>query len=98
MSKNKCGLILTITGILVIIIVSVTISIREYNKNKKEDIIKSNLLSYSKKCVLDKKCSDTVTVKELIEKDYINEETIKLLSDYSTNSYVIYSLREVYLK
>lgn len=98
MSKNKCGLILTITGILVIIIVSVTISIKEYNKNKKEDIIKSTLLSYSKKCVLDKKCSDTVTVKELIEKDYINEETIKLLSDYSTNSYVIYSLREVYLK
>lgn len=48
MSKNKCGLILTITGILVIIIVSVTISIKEYNKNKKEDIIKSNLLSYSK--------------------------------------------------
>ena len=96
MSKNKCGLILTITGILVIIIVSVTISIKEYNKNKKEDIIKSNLLSYSKKCVLDKKCSDTVT--ELIEKDYINEETINLLSDYSTNSYVIYSLREVYLK
>ena len=96
MSKNKCGLILTITGIIVIIITSVTISIKEYNKNKKEDIIKSNLLSYSKKCVLDKKCSDTV--KELIEKDYINEETINLLSDYSTNSYVIYSLREVYLK
>ena len=32
MSKNKCGLILTITGILVIIIVSVTISIKESNQ------------------------------------------------------------------
>ena len=44
MSKNKCGLILTITGILVIIIVSVTISIKEYNKNKIKNVAKTKML------------------------------------------------------
>lgn len=97
-SNKKACLKLTLVGVLIIILVSILLSINEYNKNKTSNIVRKSLLNYSKKCIIDNLCSDTVTIKELRDKNYIDKDNIELINLYEDDSYVIYSLREVYLK
>ena len=61
--------------------------------------LKSTLLSITKTCVRDNKCmNDTVTVEELNSLGYINTNLKEKLKNYSEKSYIIYSIKEVYLK
>ena len=92
--RNKIVFLIALFGIILLLIISVTIKINEYRHYKDSLQIKSNLLSVTKECIEDGKCSDTVTIKELIDLKYINKEDY---SNYKDNSYIIYSIKGVFL-
>lgn len=96
--RNKIVLLITIFGIIILLITGVTIKVSNYNKEQEETKLKSVLLSISKTCIEQNKCTnDTITLKELDNFNLIDKTTKKELNSYNSNSYIIYSLKEVYL-
>lgn len=96
--RNKIVLLITIFGIILLLITGTLIKVNNYNKEQEETKLKSMLLSISKTCIEQNKCtSDTITVKELDDFNLIDKTTKMELDSYNSNSYIIYSLKEVYL-
>lgn len=94
--RMKMGLILTVIGLIIIMIVSVSLSINESNNKKELSYLKKTLISESKKCVIDNKCSkDTITIKDLKDLGYFKDIDTSIVSD---ESYIIYSIKEISLK
>lgn len=99
MEKRKICLKMTLIGIAVIIFVAVVLSLNEYNREKEKVNLKKDILSITKKCVIDNVCqSDTVTIKTLKENKYVDDDLSKRLEGYKDDSFIIYSLRDVILK
>ncbi len=97
--RNKIVLLIAIFGIILILITAVSVKVEKYNEDKTVMELKSTLLSITKTCVSDNKCTnDTVTVEELDTLGYINTNLKEKLKNYSEKSYIIYSIKEVYLK
>ena len=96
--RNKIVLLIAIFGIILLILTGVIIKINKYNLNKEITNLKSNLLSITKKCIEESNCkTDTLTIKDLDNLGYIDNNTKNKLKDYSNKSYIIYSIKEVYL-
>ena len=97
--RNKIVFLIAIFGIILILITAVSVKIEKQSEEKTVMELKSTLLSITKTCVKDNKCmNDTVTVEELNSLGYINTNLKEKLKKYSEKSYIIYSIKEVYLK
>lgn len=97
--RNKIVFLIAIFGIILILITAVSVKIEKQSEEKTEMELKSTLLSITKTCVSDNKCmNDTVTVEELNSLGYTNTNLKEKLKNYSEKSYIIYSIKEVYLK
>ena len=97
--RNKIVFLIAIFGIILILITAVSVKIEKQSEEKTVMELKSTLLSITKTCVKDNKCmNDTVTVEELNSLCYINTNLEEKLKNYSEKSYIIYSIKEVYLK
>lgn len=97
--RNKIVFLIAIFGIILILITAVSVKIEKQSEEKTVMELKSTLLSITKTCVRDNKCmNDTVTVEELNSLGYINTNLKEELKNYSEKSYIIYSIKEVYLK
>lgn len=97
--RNKIVFLIAIFGIILILITAVSVKIEKQSEEKTVMELKSTLLSITKTCVRDNKCmNDTVTVEELNSLGYININLKEKLKNYSEKSYIIYSIKEVYLK
>lgn len=100
MEKNKkVCLIMTLIGVTIIIITSVIISIINYNEDKELKLLKKDIISITRACVKDNICTnDTITLKDLNEYNYLTDELKKRTENYDESSFIIFSLKEVYLK
>ena len=97
--RNKIVFLIAIFGIILILITAVSVKIEKQSEEKTVMELKSTLLSITKTCVKDNKCmNDTVTVEELNSLGYTNTNLKEKLKNYSEKSYIIYSIKEVYLK
>lgn len=97
--RNKIVFLIAIFGTILILITAVSVKIEKQSEEKTVMELKSTLLSITKTCVRDNKCmNDTVTVEELNSLGYINTNLKEKLKNYSEKSYIIYSIKEVYLK
>lgn len=94
--RMKMGLCLTVIGLIIIIFASVSLSISDSNNKKELSYLKKTLLSESKQCVIDNKCtSDIITIKDLKEYGYFKDIDTSIVND---ESYIIYSIKEISLK
>ncbi len=96
--KRKICLALTITGVLLIIVLQTIILIDDENKEKKLNYIKVNITESTKKCINEKKCEEkNITVKELIEKEYLTGYFLEEIKEYTKSSYIEYPTYKVVL-
>lgn len=87
--KRKICFAITIIGILIIVVTQIIISIIDVKEEKKENYIKENVISASKKCFREEKCSgDIVFFSDLIDKGYLNGYFLEEIKDYSKTSYI----------
>lgn len=100
MERNKkVCLEITLIGITIIIITSVIISLINYKENKELNLLEKDLISITRSCVKDNICTnDTVTLKDLSEYNYLTNDLKKRTENYDDTSFIIFSLKEIYLK
>lgn len=100
MERNKkVCLEITLIGTTIIIITSVIISLINYKENKELNLLKKDLVSITRSCVKDNICTnDTITLKDLSEYNYLTNDLKKRTENYDDTSFIIFSLKEVYLK
>ena len=90
---------MAIIGMLVIIMVQVFIMISDDRERDALTYLEKNLVNQAKKCVRDKVCEDGyISLQSLKDNDYLDDRYLKLLSDYSFDSYVDYPRLEVNLR
>lgn len=98
MEKRRFLVLFTFIGVLAIIGISVSLKYSKAVLANEEDYIKANLKEEAKKCIEDVKCNKgTLTVKELINKAYIQGDLKERCMNYSLDSYISYPDYEVHL-
>ena len=96
--KRKLCFLITLLGVISIIVSQTVISIINDRDDRKIKFIEKNINVALNKCLNDKVCnSDKVTVNELIELKYLDNYFVYELGDYSTDSYVVVSSKEINL-
>ena len=89
--EKRINLIITIIGITIIIIAAVFIKFQKNVEEKEQNYIKENLVIAVKKCIKEEKClKNTITLSELLDKNYINDNIKEKLNNFSEESYITY--------
>ena len=74
--SNSLILLITIVIILVVIITKTIIVINDRHEERQIYAMKTKVEYYAKRCYLEEKCKDTITLQTLYDNKYIEEEVV----------------------
>ena len=91
MGKRKVAFIVCVLGITMIVISSMGTSYAKQIEDDKETFVKENLKSLAKKCIDEGECEkNTVLLRTLKEKGYVERDIYEKVSIYDNDSYVTF--------
>ena len=95
--SNKKVVILTVAIIAGMLIIPTIYKVHIEHNNRLIKVVEKEFLYYAKKCYYENACSSTVTLNDLYEKGYINEELANPITKkyYDTSSYVDIKTEEI---
>ena len=98
MEKRLIAVFIALFGVIIIVLSSTFIKFSQSAVIKENTYLVENLKDLAKKCILEEKCErPIVTLQNLLDNNYLNDELKEKIKEYTTDSYIVYPSNEVVL-